>query len=170
MTEDRAAARHSAGAAEPGGAGARPDAHGVALAPGSVVDALALELPLAPLPADEVRSGAPSAGSVDLDLATGPDPASDRSATAGFPGIGVWEMTAGTAVDVEVDECFIVLAGRATVIIRGDGDGDGDGAADAETPRDRVVELRPGTIGRLSAGMRTEWTVHEDLRKVYLMP
>jgi uncharacterized cupin superfamily protein len=45
-----------------------------------------------------------------------------------------------------------VLSGRATVT----------GIAD------QPVELVPGSVVRLAAGMRSTWTVHETLRKVYL--
>ncbi|KAM9863209.1 hypothetical protein ACI1US_00899 [Leucobacter sp. BZR 635] len=119
----------------------------LALSPGTVIQLPEAALQLAELPTDEIRAGAPQAGS--------------RKIAAG-PGlnIGIWEMTTGTAVDVEVDECFLVLEGRATVTVQ-----PSDAAQDP-----RVMELRAGTIGRLAAGMHTEWVVHETLRKVYLFP
>lgn len=113
---------------------------------GEAINALSLDLRSMPLPATEVRSGLPRAGAVDVDAGPGYS-------------FGVWEMTTGTAVDVESDECFVVLAGRATVTISGE-----EGAAD------QVLELASGSIGRLTAGMRTEWVIHEDLRKVYILP
>ncbi|GAA2839244.1 hypothetical protein FB468_0286 [Leucobacter komagatae] len=116
------------------------------LAAGAVTDTLALELPLEQLPAEEVRAGAPRAGATDIDAGPGLE-------------LGVWEMTEGTAVDVEADECFVVLRGSATVTIFSDGD-----------EPDAVLELGPGSLGRLAAGMRTEWVIHEDLRKVYILP
>ena len=64
---------------------------------------------------------------------------------------GVWEITEGTVTDVEEDELFIVVAGRATVEVEG-------GA---------TLELAPGTLGILDRGARTTWTVHETLRKVF---
>ena len=121
--------------------------HTTVLTPGGVLPLTELALQIAPLPAAEVRSGTPGAGSLAVDAGPGLD-------------IGVWEMTAGTAVDVEVDECFLVLTGRATVTVLPDTDGGSP----------RVMELAPGVLGRLSAGMRTEWVVHENLRKLYLMP
>ncbi len=66
--------------------------------------------------------------------------------------VGVWEMTAGCARDVEQDEVFLVLDGHAT--LRFD---DGE-----------VVDLRPGALVQLRAGERTEWRVHETLRKLYV--
>ena len=70
----------------------------------------------------------------------------------GGPEIGIWEMTPGTATDVEEDEVFIVLAGRATLLMPG---------LDA-------VELTPGSVVQLMAGTITTWIVHENLRKIYI--
>ncbi len=67
--------------------------------------------------------------------------------------VGIWEHTAGTSTDIETDEVFVVLGGRATVTVE-------DGP---------TLELRPGSIGFLDAGARTTWTVHETLRKVYVL-
>lgn len=66
----------------------------------------------------------------------------------------MWEHTPGTSTDVEADEVFVVLAGAATVSFDG--------------PALEPIELRPGSVVRLTAGMRTVWTVRETLRKVYL--
>lgn len=68
--------------------------------------------------------------------------------------VGVWEMTPGSMRDVEEDEVFVVLTGSATVVF--------------EEPALPEAELRPGSIMRLQAGMRTRWTVHETLRKAFL--
>lgn len=68
--------------------------------------------------------------------------------------IGVWEHTPGTSTDVEADEVFVVLSGAATLSF--------------DVPELPPIELRPGSVVRLEAGMRTVWTVHETLRKVYL--
>jgi uncharacterized protein len=67
-------------------------------------------------------------------------------------------MTPGTATDTEIDEVFIVIGGRATVVF--------DEVPDAAVPP--AIELAPGAVVRLTAGMRTTWTVHETLRKVYI--
>ncbi|MCP2637979.1 cupin domain-containing protein [Microbacterium sp. HD4P20] len=69
--------------------------------------------------------------------------------------IGVWEHTPGTSTDVEADEVFVVLSGSATVSFD-----------ETSLP---PIELRAGSIVRLTAGMRTVWTVHETLRKVYVL-
>ncbi|WP_347755104.1 cupin domain-containing protein [Agrococcus sp. ProA11] len=91
------------------------------------------------------------------------EPVPDEQVLAGSPStgwtmldarVGVWEMTPGSMRDVEEDEVLIVLAGSATVAF--------------DEPALPDVELRPGSIMRLRAGMRTRWTVHETLRKVFL--
>jgi uncharacterized protein len=100
------------------------------------------ELALEPLPLDQatVLAGKPAISALVLD--SSPDGTVER---------GVWQMTAGTVTDVEADELFVVLSGRATVEV-----------ADGPT-----LELEPGTVGLLRAGDRTRWRVHETLRKVY---
>ncbi|QNE37454.1 cupin domain-containing protein [Leifsonia shinshuensis] len=69
--------------------------------------------------------------------------------------IGVWEMAPGAATDVEADEVFVVIAGRARVDFPDTG---------------RRLELGVGDVVRLTAGDRTVWTVTDTLRKVYLTP
>lgn len=70
--------------------------------------------------------------------------------------IGIWEMTEGGMFDTEVDEVFVVLSGRAIVTL----------LDDSEL---RTIVLDPGTVCRLTAGMRTRWDVTETLRKVYIV-
>jgi uncharacterized cupin superfamily protein len=111
------------------------------LVPGVAVPTADVKLPLEPLPADEVVAGQPRAGAAELGVVAGAD-------------VGIWEMTAGVARDVEVDEVFVVLSGSATV-------GFEDGSS---------MLLRPGDVARLAAGSRTTWSVHEPLRKVYITP
>lgn len=67
--------------------------------------------------------------------------------------VGVWQHGVGGSRDVEADEVFVVLFGRATVEVE-------DGP---------VLEVGPGDVGLLAAGSRTTWTVHEPLRKVYVI-
>jgi uncharacterized cupin superfamily protein len=90
-------------------------------------------------PAD-VLAGAPATASAPLWQAAG-----------GAVEHGIWEITPGTVTDVEADELFVVLSGRATIAFE-------DGP---------VLEVGPGDVCRLRAGQRTVWTVHETLRKVY---
>lgn len=86
----------------------------------------------------------------------GSDPAVAATVLADLAGmeVGVWEHTAGASRDVEADEVFVVLSGRATVVV--------DGGP--------TLTLSPGDVGILQAGARTSWTVHETLRKVYVTP
>ncbi|MBQ1445388.1 MAG: cupin domain-containing protein [Renibacterium sp.] len=66
---------------------------------------------------------------------------------------GIWEMTEGTASDTENDEVFLVISGSATI----------------DFPQERrSLRVGPGDLVRLGAGTRTTWTVHEQLRKLYL--
>lgn len=103
------------------------------------IDALNIQLDPWPIPPEKVVSGAPRvSGKV---LRAEPDGGQT----------GVWEITPGVSSDVEVDEVFVVLFGRAEVEVEGG-------------PR---LDLVPGTVGFLSAGARTIWHVHETLRKVY---
>lgn len=116
----------------------------VVLKPGQALVVNRLPLELAPVPEAQSGGGAPSVGHRRLALLDGHE-------------LGVWEMTEGTMYDVEADEVFVVTAGRGVVVI------------DAENGHPvRTAELRQGTLMRLSAGMRTTWTVIEPLRKVYL--
>jgi hypothetical protein len=64
---------------------------------------------------------------------------------------GVWQITEGVVTDVEADELFVVVSGRATVEVEGG----------------PTLELEPGVVGMLHAGDRTVWRVHETLRKVF---
>ena len=112
-----------------------------ALAPGTGADAGALSLSHTPLPSEEVRDGAPTTASAVL-------------ATLGDTEIGAWEMTPGTASDVEADEVFVVLSGRAIIAFD-----------DPDLPD---LEVGPGSVVRLADGQRTVWTVSETLRKIYI--
>ena len=104
------------------------------------VDLTALAVPIEPVANERSVSGAPRDGAIEV-------------TAFGDVEIGVWEMTPGTATDVETDEVFIVLAGAATVTFD-----DGE-----------VLTLKPGSLCRLHEGQRTSWNVTETLRKVYLV-
>ena len=105
-----------------------------------VVHASTQELIPDPLDADQVVSGNPQVSAYEL---------LDTEALA----VGIWQHTAGVSTDVEVDEIFVVLSGRATIAV-----------ADGPT-----LEVGPGDVGVLEAGAETTWTVHEDLRKIYII-
>lgn len=97
------------------------------------------QVPVEPLAADVVLAGTPESGVLPL-----PSP----------PGleVGIWEHTVGTTTDVEVDEVFVVISGRATI-------------APADGP---PIEVGPGDVVVLPEGTATTWTIHETLRKVYV--
>ena len=107
---------------------------------GAVTDAAALALEHEPVPATRSSPGSPATGT---SRSTNPTRA-----------VGVWEMTPGAMRDVEVDEVFVVLSGDATV--------------EFEHPHASSIVLRPGSVVRLEAGMKTIWTVRETLRKVFI--
>lgn len=104
------------------------------------VVALAVDVPLEPVPTDRVLDGEPYAGAVVLGEFDGRE-------------YGVWEMTPGEMSDVEDDELFVVVAGAATVEFLDD---------------EEVVRLVPGSVMTLAAGARTIWTVTQTLRKVWI--
>ena len=64
---------------------------------------------------------------------------------------GVWQITPGVIKDVEADELFVVISGRATVEVEGG----------------ERLELEPGVVGVLRSGDRAVWRIHETLRKVF---
>lgn len=95
-------------------------------------------IPVQPLPSTQVVSGDPATGSVEFPEALMP--------------CGLWEHTTGTSTDVEVDEIFVVLTGRARIEIEG------------QAP----LTVGPGDVVQLAAGARTTWHVTEDLRKFWV--
>jgi uncharacterized cupin superfamily protein len=111
-----------------------------ALTPGHPLTAAAVAIAHEPLEAVAVVEGLPTAGYTVLD-------------TLGDTEIGVWEMSVGSATDVEEDEVFVVVCGRASIHFAAD---------------DRTILVGPGDVVRLTAGMQTRWTVTETLRKIYV--
>ena len=101
------------------------------------------QLDRAAVPADQVESGSPETGILEL---------------ADFAGVsmGIWEHTEGVSTDTEVDEVFIVISGGATIEF-----------TDDDTP---PLEVAAGDIVRLAAGTKTRWIVRDRIRKVYLVP
>ena len=104
------------------------------------VPATTLDLAWEPVDPAKVVSGAPRVGVAELAAVDGLE-------------VGVWAHTAGVSTDIEADEVFVVLAGRATIELDDGG----------------VLHVGPGDVGILPPGARTRWTVHEDLRKVYVI-
>jgi uncharacterized protein len=104
--------------------------------------AASIELEREDVPTDQVADGSPQTGLAVLGEFAGTE-------------IGVWEMTAGAMRDIEADEVFVVLAGRATVQFQ---------------ESDDAIVVQTGDVVRLRAGQRTLWTVTETLRKVYVTP
>lgn len=108
--------------------------------PSFVVPGAALNLQRSDLDPDQVVAGEPRVGLLEFE-------------TKGDLEAGIWEHSAGTSTDVETDEVFVVISGRATITL-----------ADGTT-----LELTPGDIGVLREGEQTTWQIHEPLRKVYLV-
>ncbi|WP_293762622.1 cupin domain-containing protein [uncultured Aquitalea sp.] len=98
------------------------------------------ELDYQPVPAEKTIQGPARVGVAEL-------------AALGDVAIGVWEMSPSVTTDVEVDECFVVLAGAGTV------------AFDDGTPS---LTLAPGVVGFLKAGTATTWSISQTLRKIYI--
>lgn len=96
--------------------------------------------PLDPQPDHEVVSGEPVVSLLELDVSL--DGTVER---------GVWQITPGVVRDVEADELFVVISGRATIEVEGG----------------PTLEVGPGDSAVLPEGARTTWTIHETLRKVY---
>ena len=92
---------------------------------------------------------------VDPVLSVSGDPRAGSAEVVSAPGIevGVWSHTPGVSTDTEADEVFVVLSGRARIAFV-------DGT---------VLDVGPGDIGILPRGAQTTWTVHEELRKVYVI-
>ncbi len=110
---------------------------------GEAFAALAAEIPHEAVEGDELVSGAPTIGYLDI------------GTTVDGAEVGVWEITPGVVRDVEEEEIFVVLKGRATIEF-----------ADGRP----AIEVSAGSVVRLDGGMGTTWTVHETLRKIYVLP
>jgi len=104
----------------------------------------AVELAESDLDPESIVAGSPR--TYEGEIVTAPLPGGAALAT------GVWRCTEGTVTDVEADETFVVLSGRATIEHRGS-----------------THEVGPGDVCVLPAGAETRWTVHEALTKVYVI-
>lgn len=98
----------------------------------------ATEIDSLPLPPDQVESGSPTAGLLDF-------------GTEGFA-CGIWEHSEGVSTDIEADEVFVVLSGRARIEVDGQED----------------LHIQPGDVVLLEAGAKTTWHVAEPLRKFWV--
>ena len=96
-------------------------------------------------PAKVVLSGAPGDSRLETGFAEGGS--TDKLRT------GVWTHPVGVSTDVEVDEVFVVIAGKGRVVLK-------DG---------RVLHLFPGVVGTLIAGEETRWEIDETLKKVWIV-
>jgi len=107
-----------------------------------VADPATVELAQSELDPDSIVAGTPRTSEATI-------------ATAQLPGgtlaTGVWRCTEGIVTDVEADETFVVLSGRATI--------EHDGARH---------EVGPGDVCVLPAGAATRWTIHETITKVFV--
>jgi uncharacterized cupin superfamily protein len=110
----------------------------VVMAPGEA------ELEEAPLDPATVQSGVPVTSEREI--------AAVPLAGGGTLATGIWRCTEGTVTDVEADETFVVLSGRATIEHEG-----------------RSHDVRPGDVCVLPAGAETRWIVHEAITKVYVV-
>lgn len=110
---------------------------------GEVFAALAADIPHEAVEAESLVSGEPTIGYLDI------------GTTVDGAEVGVWEITPGVVRDVEEEEIFIVLKGSATIEF-----------ADGRPS----IDVSAGSVVRLDAGMGTTWTVHETLRKIYVLP
>ena len=109
-----------------------------------VVSAATVALDADPLAPDQIVAGSPQVSGLEI---------LSQRIDEGSVDVGVWQHTAGVSTDVEADEVFVVLSGRATIEI--------DGGP--------TLQVGPGDVGVLAAGTKTVWTIHEDLRKVYVV-
>jgi uncharacterized cupin superfamily protein len=107
----------------------------VAEPPVAAITAADAELEPDPLDPDQVIKGDPQTSSAVIATSSGGES-------------GVWRCTPGTFSDVEADETFVVLEGRATI--------EWDGGH---------LDVGPGDVCALAAGTETVWTVHETILK-----
>lgn len=105
-----------------------------------VVHARDAIVPLVAVPTDQIDTGSPRQGLIEI-------------GTVGGSETGIWELRGGAVLDTEVDEVFVVIAGNATIELLDEG---------------RTVEVKTGDVMRLVAGTRTRWTVPDRIRKIYI--
>ena len=101
-----------------------------------------VELHEEPLDPGSVVSGSPRVHEGEI---------AEAERAAGTLSTGIWRCGVGVVTDVEVDETFVVLSGRATI--------EHDGSSH---------EVGPGDVCVLPAGAGTTWTIHEELTKIFV--
>lgn len=70
---------------------------------------------------------------------------------------GLWEMSVGAMRDIEGEEVFLVIAGT--------------GRIEFDEPEQSSIELAPGSLVRLTEGMKTRWYIDDaPLRKLFIAP
>jgi uncharacterized cupin superfamily protein len=111
------------------------------LRPAAVVRSTAVSLVREPVPAAQVLFGSPEVALRELCTMDGLE-------------VGLWEMTAGLTTDVEIDEIFVVLNGRARIQFT--------------NITAAPIDVAAGDVVLLPRGAQTVWAVSETIRKVYL--
>ncbi|GAA3837780.1 MULTISPECIES: cupin domain-containing protein [Brevibacterium] len=70
---------------------------------------------------------------------------------------GLWEMSVGAMRDIEGEEVFLVI--------------DGTGRIEFDDPEQSSIGLAPGSLVRLTEGMKTRWYIDDGpLRKLFIAP
>jgi len=122
-----------------GQASAQPPSHSKA----AKISVAAASLKPDVIASKDIISGSPRAG--DLVFSKSEDGRETR---------GIWSCTPGSFHwTFDTDETAIILQGAVAVRLE-------DGTA---------LELKPGDLACFSRGAKTVWTVHETLRKVYVL-
>ncbi len=113
-----------------------------------------------------VQRFVPSQESLDLEAVPNEQvldgsPVTGWKLLASLPNVeaGIWEHSPGSSTDTEEEEVFVVLSGRATVVVR-----------DEQGIELERHEFSSGDVGILSEGTLTTWIVQETFRKVFIAP
>ncbi|MDX6346880.1 MAG: uncharacterized protein QOF84_1670 [Streptomyces sp.] len=112
-----------------------------------MTDSFALHIPDADLEPDPLSPGQIASGSPEVSGKVLWESEDGRQIR------GIWQITPGVVTDTEADELFVVVSGRATIEVEGG----------------PTLHVRPGDLAVLREGDRTTWTVHETLRKAYVI-
>lgn len=106
------------------------------------------------------QDGETAGGATDSapgEAAAGTTTAFAELGTIGGVDYGLWEMSVGAMRDIEGDEVFLVIAGT--------------GRIEFDEPEQSSIELAPGSLVRLTEGMKTRWYIDDaPLRKLFIAP